>query len=76
MNTSQTAEARQDAAGVLGTASAAVHPNKTGMGQKIAIAGTLLRLVRRYPVAALVVGVVALAFYVGRRSAHGPITRH
>jgi hypothetical protein len=60
-------ETRQDAAATLGAVSAAVKPGKTGMGQKVAIAGTIFRLARRYPVAALAVGGVALAFYLGRR---------
>ena len=76
MSISETRETRKDAAGALGAASAAVHPTKTGMGQKIAIASTLLRLAKRYPVAALVVGGIALAFYVGRRRADGPVVRH
>jgi hypothetical protein len=79
MSTSQTtgsSEARKDAASVLGAASSAVHPTKIGIGQKVAIAGTLLRLARRYPVAALVIGGVVIALYVGRRRAYGPVTRH
>jgi hypothetical protein len=77
VSTSQTTtEKRKDAAGALGAASAAMHPKKVGMGGKVAIAGTLLRLARRYPVAALVVGGVALAFYVSRRRAYAPVTRH
>lgn len=63
----ETVETRKDAAKALGAASAAVGPASTGIGQKIAIAGTVIRLARRYPVAALVVGGVALALYVRRR---------
>jgi hypothetical protein len=77
MPTSQTtADARKDAAGVLGAASAAMHPKKIGVGQKVAIAGTLFRLAKRYPVATLVVGGVALALYVSRRRAYAPVMRH
>jgi len=77
MTASQTStEARKDAAGALGAASAAVRPKKVGMGQKVAIAGTLLRLAKRYPIVALVVGGVALALYVSRRRAYEPVTRH
>jgi len=76
MSTTSTAETRKDAAGILGAASSAVHPKKTGMGGKIAIAGTALRLARRYPVAALVVGAIALAMYVGRRRAYSAANRY
>jgi hypothetical protein len=69
-------ETRKDAASALGAASAAVQPAKTGIGGKVAIAGAVLRLARRYPVAALVLGGVALAVYVGRRRAYSPVTRH
>jgi hypothetical protein len=76
METAHTAESRKDAAGALGAASAAVHPEKVGLGQKVAIAGTLFRLAKRYPVAALVIGGVALAIYLGRRRAYGARVRH
>jgi len=76
MPTTQTAETRKDAASALGAASSAVHPGKTGVGGKIAIAGTVLRLARRYPVAALIAGGVALAIYMGRRRAYGAVDRY
>jgi hypothetical protein len=76
MATTQTAETRKDAARALGAMSSAVHPKKTGLGGKIAIAGTVLRLVRRYPTAALVVGGVALAVYLGRRRAYDAAARY
>lgn len=69
MSTSAT-ETRKDAASALGAASAAAHPSKTGMGQKVAIATTLYRLARRYPMAALVVGGIGLAYYMSRRRVH------
>ena len=76
MSTPET-ETRKDAAGALGAVGAAVRPSKTGLGEKVAIAGTIYRLARRYPVATLVVGGVALAWYVGRRRAYGAYaTRH
>ena len=67
MSTTRTDESRKDAASVLGAVSSAVHPAKTGVGGKIAIAGTMLRLVRRYPVVALIAGGVALAIFMSRR---------
>jgi hypothetical protein len=76
MSTSEAAEMRKDAAGALGAASAAVHPTHTGIGQKMAIAGTIYRLARRYPVAAVMVAAVALALYVTRRRAYSVVTRH
>jgi len=70
-------ETRKDAASALGAASAAVHPARTGVGGKIAIAGAVLRLARRYPLATLVLGGVALAVYVGRHRVYSPpVTRH
>lgn len=70
-------ETREDAARALGAVTAAVKPRKVGVGQKVAIAGTVLRLAKRYPMATLVIGGVALALYAGRRrQAHGPVTRH
>jgi hypothetical protein len=76
MSTTDTAETRRDAAGALGAMSSAAHPEKTGLMQKVAIAGTIYRLARRYPVAALVVGSIALAVYMARRKAHGGYVRH
>jgi hypothetical protein len=58
---------RQDAADTLSAASSFVEPAKTGMGQKIAIATTLYRLARRYPLPALLVGGVVLAYYLSHR---------
>lgn len=69
-------EARQDAADTLALAGSAVKPSKVGLGQKIALAGTLYRLARRYPVPAIVIGGIALAYYVSRRRGHTPVTRH
>jgi hypothetical protein len=60
---------RQDAAETLSAASSAVEPRKTGIGQKIAIASTVYRLARRYPVPALIVGGLALVYYLSHR--HG-----
>jgi hypothetical protein len=70
MTTSPAAETRQDAAATLRAASSAVKPDKSGIGGKMAIAGTLFRLSRRYPVAALIVAGAALALYVARHR-HG-----
>ena len=67
MSTAQTAEKREDAAAALGAVSSAVRPAKTGVGQKVAIAGTILRLAKRYPVATIVIAGAALAFYASRR---------
>jgi hypothetical protein len=58
---------RDDAADTLSVASSAVKP---GIGSKVAIAGTVFRLVKRYPVAALLIGGIALAVYINRRR-HG-----
>jgi hypothetical protein len=71
MQTSQANEApavevRKDASAVLGAVSSAVNPSKVGMGQKIAIAATLYRLARRYPVPALIIGGIAVALYMAR----------
>jgi len=59
-------DTRQDASSTLKAASAAVQPGKTSIGQKFAIAGTALRLARRYPVAAVIIGGIALAVYMSR----------
>ena len=66
MRAGGTAETRKDAADTLSVASNAVKPNKAGIGQKIALAGTVLRLARRYPVPAVIVGGIALAYYLSR----------
>jgi hypothetical protein len=76
MSTTRTDEVRKDAAGVLGAVSSAVHPAKAGVGGKIAIAGTLLRLARRYPVVAIIAGGVALAVFIGRRRAYRTVDRY
>ena len=78
MSTTEAAETRQDAAKALGAASAALRPSVTGVVEKVAIAGTIVRLARRYPVAALVIGGAVLALYIGRRRAygHGSVRRH
>ena len=65
----ESAEIRQDAAATLGAVSSTVRPSKTGIGEKVAIAGTIYRLARRYPVAALIVGGVALVVYLTRSRA-------
>jgi hypothetical protein len=66
--TSSTAPAaRQDAADTLALAGSAVKPSKTGIGQKVALASMALRLARRYPVPAVVLGGIALAYYMTRR---------
>lgn len=64
------AETRKDAASALGAASAAASPSRTGVGQKVAIAGAVYRLARRYPVAALIVGGIGIAMYMSRRRVH------
>ena len=75
--TSEAAETRKDASATLDAASSFVDPGKTGIGQKVAIATAVYRLARRYPVPALIVGGIALAFYMGRHRAHEPpMTRH
>ena len=58
---------RQDAAKTLSAASAAVDPGKGGLGKKLALASTALRLARRYPVAALVIGGIAVVYYLSLR---------
>jgi hypothetical protein len=60
-------EGRTDAADTLSVASSAVSPTKIGLGRKIALVPTLYRLVRRYPVPALIVGGIALVYYFSRR---------
>jgi hypothetical protein len=66
-NESTTPEARQDAADTLALAGSAVKPSKTGVGQKLALIGTAYRLAKRYPVPAILVGAIALAYYMSRR---------
>ena len=66
---STTTKTRATAADTLSAASSALSPYKTGLGQKLAIAGTIYKLARRYPMPALLIGGVALAFYLGRRHA-------
>jgi len=74
-------ETRKDAASALGAVSSAVNP-RSGVGQKLAIAGAVYRLARRYPVPTLVVGGIALAIYMSRRHsyerrhAYEHVTRH
>jgi len=46
------------------------------VGGKIAIAGTLLRLARRYPAVAIIAGGVALAVLVSRRRAYRAVDRY
>jgi hypothetical protein len=65
--TSSAPEARQDAADTLALAGSAVKPSKTGIGQKVALATTAYRLARRYPVPAILIGGIALAYYMSRR---------
>jgi hypothetical protein len=69
-------ETRETAADTLKAASSALSPHKVGLGQKLALAGTIYRLARRYPVPALVVGGLALAFYLGRRNAQARVSRY
>jgi hypothetical protein len=76
MPTTQSAETRKDAAATLGAVSSAVHPAKMGVAQKVTVVSTVLRLAKRYPVAALVVGGLGLAVYMGRRRATQPVLRH
>jgi hypothetical protein len=71
-----TDEARKDAAATLSAASSAIKPTKTGIGQKIALAGMAVRLARRYPIPALIIGGIALAYYMSHRHADTPVTRH
>lgn len=75
-NETATAQVRKDAAATLGAASSTVDPAKTSTSKKIAIAGALIKLARRYPIPALIVGGVALAFFMSRRNGHTPATRH
>jgi hypothetical protein len=48
--------------------SSAAKPGKVGLGEKVAFAGTVLRLVKRYPVAALAAAAIGVAIYLGRRA--------
>jgi hypothetical protein len=66
-NESTAPEARQDAADTLALAGSAVKPSKTGLGQKVALATTAFRLAKRYPVPAILVGGIALAYFMSRR---------
>jgi hypothetical protein len=66
-NESAAPAARQDAADTLALAGSAVKPSKTGLGQKFALASIAFRLARRYPVPAVVLGGIALAYYMSRR---------
>ena len=66
-NESSAPEARQDAADTLALAGSAVKPSKIGIGQKVALISTAFRLAKRYPVPAIIVGGIALAYFVSRR---------
>ena len=66
-SSSTSPQARKDAADTLALAGSAVKPSKTGIGQKVALASMALRLARRYPVPALVLGGIAVAYYMSRR---------
>ena len=58
----------------------AVEPSdirsKVRIGQKLAIAGTVYRLAKRYPMPTLIVGGIALAIYMGRRRAYPRVQRY
>jgi hypothetical protein len=70
------ATANQKADPVERGVSSALQSGNVGLGEKIAIAGTIFKLVRRYPVPALIVGGLVLALYLGRGHAHRRVTRH
>jgi hypothetical protein len=72
-NESAASEARQTTADTLSLAQSAVKPSKAGIGQKIALATTAFRLARRYPVPAVVIGGIALAYYLSRRRARSAV---
>ncbi len=59
-------EARHHAASALGALSVMMKPGTMGLGQKVVIAGALLRLARRFPIVAVVSSAVALTFYLYR----------
>jgi hypothetical protein len=69
-------EARQDAADTLALAGSAVKPSKIGVGQKVALATTAFRLAKRYPVPAIVIGGIALAYYMTRRRGRSTVRTH
>lgn len=70
-------KARQATADTLALAQSAVKPAKTGIGQKVALATTAFRLARRYPVPAVVIGGIALAYYMmSRRRARSTVRTH
>jgi hypothetical protein len=68
-------ESRHDVADTLSMASEAVKPAKTGLGRKIAMAATAYRLARRFPVAALIVGGIAVVYFLSRRRDGAPLAR-
>jgi hypothetical protein len=69
-------EARKDAADTLALAGSAVKPSKTGLGQKVALASMAYRLAKRYPVPAILVGGIALAYYMSRRRTKSTVRMH
>ena len=69
-------ESRQDAADTLSLAQSALKPSSVGIGQKLALAGTVYRLAKRYPIPVIVIGAIALAYYVSRRRGSAPQTLH
>lgn len=76
MTTLRSPETRKDAAYPLSIASSAMKPSKTGIGQKLALIPVVYRLTKRYPLPALVIGGIAIAYYLSQRHAGTPVTRH
>ncbi|HEU4625293.1 MAG TPA: hypothetical protein VFS52_11050 [Steroidobacteraceae bacterium] len=76
MTTLRSPATRKDAADTLSVASSAIKPSRTGIGQKLALVPVVYRLAKRYPMPALVIGGLALVYYMSQRHAGTPVVRH